>query len=224
MRAAQLNGRVDFVHQLVVAQHRQRRVRAGTRTGTALADGSGWTNRLVADRAGLPRYEVEHLAGEEADDEARGGGDADPAAAAGRDGHGGIAGSRREAEDAGGLTNLRQTVENPRALRVDPRVVEDGVGFGKGRVAKAVGLGGERASASAQASQLATCIEGTLILPSSGAGVERHAQPVPAPSGDPLACDCLDRSLFVLPTPLAASESRETDAPGRSPGSCPSTR
>ena len=56
----------------------------------------------------------------------------------------GIAASRdaaREAQHARGLAEVREAVENPRALGVEHGVVERGVGFGKGGVAQRVGIG-----------------------------------------------------------------------------------
>ena len=136
----------------------------------------------------------------------------------------GMATSRRaarEAEHPRGLAEMRQPVENPGALGVEHGVVEDGVGFGKGDVAQAVGVGGqagERVGARVAAGDV-----GERVASSWSARRARGATNASAVSRS--IGTWLSRTLILrLPTALAASESPGTGAPAPSPGSCPSPR
>ena len=162
---------------------------AGTRTGDCrTAD-----TRLIAAGTRIPRDEMNQLAGEEPDDEACGGGHADPAAAARRRGHGGFAVSSGEAEHPGGMPDLRQAIQNPRALGLEAAVVEDGVGFGEGRVPEHVGFGGERGQGRRTRLTPLDVSQRLVIV----AVFRRARRAAPVPSAVPLAHDCLDRSSFV---------------------------
>ena len=113
--------------------------------------------RGVAAVGAFPWHEVKQLAGHQADDQAGGRRDADPAAAARRDRHGHFAGAAREVEHTGGLAEVGQPVENPRALRFELASSKMCVGFGERGVAPLVGIGRQARELGRAALASATC-------------------------------------------------------------------
>ena len=143
MVPAALGREFDLFHQLVVAERRRTSPMAGTMTGPRWRSAAWMVDRLRrAARVAVPAgQEMQHLAGNEADDQACGGGPLIQRRLLDETGMATSRGAAREGENPGGLSKMGQPVEDAGPLRVEHRVVKHVVGRAQRPSREGVGAG-----------------------------------------------------------------------------------